>query len=158
VSALIDRLHPPCCSAGEHAAASIPLDRRSVLLRGALGVGLLAGGSLLAAACGDEAAISVERSETLARLIQRCGAVSDRTRPLGLAYLQVVPEEADVPHLVRALFRGWSDADLGMRPDALCSRLRDQSREDFGLGRHIVLGGWVVSRTEARIAALAGIE
>jgi hypothetical protein len=78
-------------------------------------------------------------------------------RSIGAAYLDGAPAEAD-PQRLLALLGGTPEtsADL-MRASVedLRNRFRRQRREDFARGRTVLVRGWVLSATEARLCALA---
>jgi len=77
--------------------------------------------------------------------------------PIGAAYLLERPVEADPRRLVGELLGGLPrravPPHLVDRP-ALEGLLRDGIHADFQAGRTVALHGWVVSVTEARLAAL----
>lgn len=71
---------------------------------------------------------------------------------LGRAYLARFPEDADRARLAAAIMMSLSgEAQDG---GALRQRLRARIRGDFRDGATVALGGWILSRTEARLAAL----
>ena len=76
---------------------------------------------------------------------------------VGRAYLQVTPEEQDRDQLVEALAGGeleaWEEL-LRRDPAALEAAVRARHLDDFATGRTVRLHGWILSRTEARLAAL----
>jgi hypothetical protein len=81
----------------------------------------------------------------------------ESARHVGRAYLEVQPREADVPRLVVAIL-----GDLATRlphreiPGGTLARLLDERiRHDFAEGWLVSVGGWMLSRTEARLCALA---
>jgi hypothetical protein len=76
---------------------------------------------------------------------------------IGEAYLDAVPEEADVTLMLELL-----EASLGVQADsppraALRARLQDRIRHDFERDETIQLDGWILARTEARLCALAAL-
>ena len=74
----------------------------------------------------------------------------DSARAVGAAYLRQNPDEADAERLAALL-----GPDLGeSEGPALASRLAARQRADFTTGRTVVVEGWVLSLTEARICAL----
>jgi hypothetical protein len=84
--------------------------------------------------------------DRLARLFRH----PESARVVGAAYLRLVREEADVEQLAALL-----EAELGEAEGAaLERRLAAQQRADFGAGRTVVVEGWILSRTEARVCAL----
>jgi hypothetical protein len=77
---------------------------------------------------------------------------------LGTAYLVQTPREASADRLVAALAagpRGAALARLGQR--RLGAHLAKRIRSDFAAGRTVTVRGWIVSVTEARLAALVVI-
>lgn len=76
---------------------------------------------------------------------------------IGAAYLLQRPMEADPGRLVGEVLTSLPHRtvapDLMDRP-ALEGLVRDGIRADFQTGRTVVLHGWIVSVTEARLAAL----
>jgi hypothetical protein len=77
---------------------------------------------------------------------------------LGAAYLRQAPEEADAGRLVTRLFPGASSAALERWSDgALRSALAQRLAEDFAHSRTVILQGWVLSRSEARLFAAAAL-
>ena len=77
---------------------------------------------------------------------------------VGLAYLRGVPAEASEETLTERI-----RSDLSRSEDELCGTdfeslrklLRLRTRRDFEEGRTVRLEGWIMSRTEARLFALA---
>lgn len=69
----------------------------------------------------------------------------------GEAYLAQVPEEASIARLKAALFGAAFPADK----NAVRARIVAAERDDFAAGRLVSLHGWLVSRTSARVCALA---
>ena len=75
-------------------------------------------------------------------------AASPGVIAVGAAYLRTRPDEADPTVLMTAL----SGAD----PDVLAAARRDVAA-DFASGRTVELDGWVLSQSEARVAALVAL-
>jgi len=72
---------------------------------------------------------------------------------IGRRYLEAVPEEADLGVLLALLPNGTN-------PERLAGGLSDLApavAEDFERGRVVLLTGWLVSRTEARAAAVLAL-
>lgn len=69
---------------------------------------------------------------------------------LGQAYLERYPAEADVRLLMRSF---QDDADLPEARD-LAQRLGERRSRDFRDGDTVVVEGWVLARSEARLCAL----
>ncbi len=79
---------------------------------------------------------------------------SDReaARRVGLAYLQQVPAEADRARLIALLGPEMLNAENAH------TLLADMTRADFAANRTIIVQGWILSVTEARLAALAVVD
>lgn len=120
---------------------------RRTLLRWLAWTGLLA----TAPRAGDSAAADDGRIDApLAVFASGTGAAA-----VGRAYLRSRPSEADPGLLLDQL--GVSTADAA-DVRALVRRLRERHRDDFRAGRITVVGGWTLSLTEARLAALAHLR
>jgi hypothetical protein len=138
----------------EAEGAGMPMKtaRRSVLLA-------VAGWALLPVAA--LARLPLAASDPDARLLARLAtffAVPDSAAALGAAYLRQAPEEAQAASLVARLFPGVASAALERWPDgALRSALAGRLSEDFAQSRTVVLEGWVLSRSEARLFAAAAL-
>ncbi len=78
----------------------------------------------------------------------------DGARNIGARYLSLVPAEGDQRHLVNLLAKG---APGLMAREEARALLQNAVREDFDQGRTVELNGWVISRTEARLCALASL-
>jgi hypothetical protein len=76
-------------------------------------------------------------------------------RILGDAYLQLQPAESDVARLVAWVFPALSNEREPPARDAVAQQLLAQIRADFDAERIVRVGGWVLSRSEARLFALA---
>jgi hypothetical protein len=107
------------------------------------------------------AADRLGRSQSVLSRADRLTAIFGRKRSarvVGRAYLRQAPEEADPEFLIAAIH--GADADLrhlvvdGDELD-LATALRYRIRRDFADGRTVRVDGWVLSRTEARLCALA---
>lgn len=74
---------------------------------------------------------------------------------LGAQYVRQQPGEGEIQHLLSSL---GLPRGVGAVPDAELKehrdRLRRLHREDFLTGRVYELSGWILSRTELRLAAL----
>jgi hypothetical protein len=79
---------------------------------------------------------------------------------VGAAFLERFPDEDDPTRLVRQLAgsasrqREWESL-AAADPETLHEALRAGHRADFAAGRIVLLRGWVLSQTEARLCALA---
>jgi hypothetical protein len=98
-----------------------------------------------------------ERARELARAV--AAALSDprSARRVGAVYRRTATSEADAPALARALrgsHRAWGRVS---GPGAVRRLARVESRRDYAAGRVVVVDGWHLSRTEARLCALASL-
>ncbi|WKZ57455.1 MAG: hypothetical protein QY326_01955 [Bdellovibrionota bacterium] len=69
------------------------------------------------------------------------------TAPIGKAYLQAVADEAHIPVLEAAF--------LSTDHRSVLTHIRDLINQDYLDDRLIIVEGWLMSRTEARLAALS---
>lgn len=77
-------------------------------------------------------------------------------RDIGRAYLQQVPSEANGRQLVSLIAERYPRGMAAqVHVDEVREYLSNLAREDFAHGRTVELNGWVLSRTEARLCALA---
>ncbi len=126
---------------------------RAITRREVLAAGLAVGGSAgllpLLAACPDGEARPPDSPVDVF-------ADPASLQGLGRLYLERFPDEADAKVLLQALL-----TDLEVLPDSR-DRLRDQLRsrieEDFERGDVFQLRGWMLSRTEGRLWALAALD
>lgn len=126
------------------------LRRRDVLsgaLRGA-GVALLPPAWALLGACAGE--------ECPAGAIEGL-ADTPGLAALGHRHLLDAPGDRDADATRKALCTDWSAEERRAAPDEVRARLGRQVRDDFAAGRVVDIDGWILSRTEARIAALAAL-
>jgi len=84
--------------------------------------------------------------------------LSDRAgaRTMGRRYLVMAPGEGDVARLSALVAGGRQVTEL--TPAAARALLADAVRQDFERFETVELDGWVVSRTEARLCALAALS
>ncbi len=79
---------------------------------------------------------------------------------IGQAYLDRVPGEADPRFLVDSICSGlgknWRKG-LKLLPEELRMSIRQRVRMDFGDGRTVMVRGWILSETEARLCALVAL-
>ncbi len=79
---------------------------------------------------------------------------------VGRHYLRMVPEERSIDTLLALIQQRLSDPDNLMK-DTSVEQIRAEIargvREDFACGRTSRVQGWVLARTEARLAALAAL-
>jgi len=76
---------------------------------------------------------------------------------VGRAYLHLAPEEADAAWL-RQLLDLPAGASALTLPGLERERLAARQSEDFRTGEAVLVQGWVLSRTEARLCALAALQ
>lgn len=129
--------------------------RRTFLaLGGGAGATLVLGGAGLLAGCGggddpDPGALGGEGGQPDV----------DGLAAVGVAYVAATPYEADEATLREAL--GLA-ADDPTEPAVLLAERADEVRADFAAGpasdRVLLLDGWLLSRTEGRIAGLAAFR
>jgi hypothetical protein len=128
---------------------------RRVFLRLLFAVGLSADLSAAAATTG----IDGNTQDRLTRRLSRLFTDKDSARAVGARYLARFPQEANV-RLLTALICGstermWQLADLDT--PILRQALARQNIEDFSSGRTVVVDGWTLSETEARLCAIVAI-
>ncbi len=78
-------------------------------------------------------------------------------REIGRIYLAQHPEENSIPALTRLIRLSMAleeedGAGFGRQP--LSAKLTSRVRADFEMGFTVEVGGWILSRTEARLCAL----
>lgn len=79
---------------------------------------------------------------------------------IGRAYLRAHPSEADAERLVVGITGDWEQgpAELDrLGRDALRLRLREQIRTDFAQSRTVLVDGWVLAASEARLFGLSAL-
>jgi hypothetical protein len=79
---------------------------------------------------------------------------------IGRAYLRAHPSEADPERLVAGITGDWEQgpAELDrLGRDALRLRLREQIRTDFAQSRTVLVDGWVLAASEARLFGLSAL-
>lgn len=79
----------------------------------------------------------------------------DSARRVGERYLAQAPEEADPARLAADLFGGV--AVDGASPRRLRRHIDHRRARDFAQGDTVIVDGWVMARTEARLCALAAL-
>jgi hypothetical protein len=120
-------------------------DRRVFLAR-ALVLGSAAGAALLLGRCGGPARMSPAE---LADLL----AGNEAVKRLGRDYLAAHAQESTEAGLMEALASTGGGESLAS-PEALALQIR----KDYEEGRTVSISGWVLSRTEARLCALAAVQ
>src|ERR1700720_2887338 len=94
-----------------------------------------------------------ENAQTLAQpaLLEMLGA--ERTREIGTQYRAAVPNENTA-----AALRAAISGSQKKFPWIARRSIKEQIRDDFGAGRTVIVGGWVLSETEARQCALYSLS
>jgi hypothetical protein len=138
------------------------MSRRLVHRRRALALGLALGASAVGA--------TVLRRSTVARTLDAPppalrdalqSVLSDpvATRRLGAAYLREEPQEASIGLLLHRLPVSGATADqtaarFAADPAAVLAKVGAASTAEFSNGDTVVVNGWELGRSEARLAAL----
>jgi hypothetical protein len=84
----------------------------------------------------------------------------ESARAVGVEYLVSHPRDADRRVLCRAVADalGYACSDIdSLSDEALRDDLRASIHRDFASDDVVVVGGWILSRTEARICAVAAL-
>ncbi|HZI75626.1 MAG TPA: hypothetical protein VFD73_16715, partial [Gemmatimonadales bacterium] len=76
---------------------------------------------------------------------------------VGRVYLDQTPHEANAATL-RHLLDLAAEVSAATLPDPEKERLAMRQSEDFRTGQTVLVQGWVLSRTEARLYALAALQ
>ncbi len=84
-------------------------------------------------------------------------ATSEDVATIGQAYLAGQPEEAHRDTLTRLLARDLSLFAYGVSDDELRQRSRARIASDFSDANTLAVQGWILSRTELRLCALAAL-
>lgn len=129
-----------------------PGRRRFLASAGRAALGLAAGSVVLPAA-------GCARGEALLDALLGFYPDRDAAAAVGARFLERFPKEDDAPELVRRLARsrerqGEWEALAVAAPASLHAALRGSHRSDFAEGRIVLLRGWILSQTEARLCAL----
>ena len=122
--------------------------RRSFMVRASravLGAGLL--GAPWSLACAPQ-----DPDRELALRLAACAPPT--AAPVGAAYLSRHGDRG-VADLAHTLTEGWPAEARNEAGERLCQRLSSQGRRDFDTGATVQLEGFVLSRTEVELAALA---
>jgi hypothetical protein len=131
----------------------VAITRRSVL------VALVRGGGL-ALALGRQVAIAATSSRPVDPIVAKLRSLlSDPVgaRCIGQIYLSQASAESDPAHLASLILsslRLTGEDSLRVQRAALSKLFGAEVRADFAAGRTVVLNGWILSRTEARVCAL----
>jgi len=133
-----------------------PISRR-VVIGGIVGTAAIAAGGIGVAALVERDSGSSADGGT-ARTRSGDSPVGAREREaiarVGERYLEVEPADADEARLATALRDAGVDPEHLDRPDGL----RDAARADFRRDAVVLVDGWVISRSEARYAALVALQ
>lgn len=81
---------------------------------------------------------------------------ADVVRSIGRAYRAAFPQEATAPELTRQILRALGPA-ARLSKRLLSRRIESSVRREFDREDTVQLGGWILSRTEARQSALFSI-
>ena len=125
--------------------------RRGFLLSlGAVGGGLVGAGFVWRWYARAEARLVGRLADSLAK--------SEEAQELGKAYLVQHPEEASADLLTSALSSETDTPPFHVDAEELRRSFRAHVTQDFEQGRTVKLDGWVFSRTELRLCALAALR
>jgi hypothetical protein len=121
---------------------------------------LLAGGALLTAGgllVGRHLRAQANLRDAERRLV--AGFVgAERIGDVGRRYLKLHPEENDRERLVELLIERIGTVDRSESQARLRERIATAVRSDFSEERTVRVASWLLSRTEARLAALAVLQ
>lgn len=80
-------------------------------------------------------------------------------RAIGIRYLADAPEERDAAFLTRELFDGIGGVPRTAPQRAAARRVIAARRaRDFATGDTVLIDGWILARSEARLCALAALS
>jgi hypothetical protein len=126
-------------------------DRRTVLKGLAAGGVVVVGGAFVAQQVRDDDA-PAPPATTAPPPPEPRSTMGDALVAVGIRYLEDVPEEADQAFLLEQL--PALEGTVPERPGPMLGVLAPQAVADHTIGDLVELDGWVLSRTEARAAAL----
>jgi len=93
--------------------------------------------------------------EPLSSVLQMLEPSHNSAKAIGRVYLAERLEENDMHTLLRQLLSEMSSSEFDARDRAgLCAEIKRLFSKDFADGRTVLLDGWKVSLTEARLCAL----
>ena len=92
------------------------------------------------------------------RSVETLVSGGEGVRRIGAAYLVATPEESNASVLFDAILAKRPDLARASRPHALRAAFTRAVRHDFAVGDVVVLDGWRLARTEARLCALWVLE
>ncbi len=86
-------------------------------------------------------------------------ALKSSWQRIGERYLAKTPEENDRAVLAARLPDGAADFVMkGTNAEAVTAALRARRTREFGVGDTVVVEGWLLARSEARLCALAALS
>lgn len=130
-------------------ADDLSMSRRGAMVAIASWVGAVGlGGLVVGAGCKDDPA-GAPGDLVGALACQGRGAAE-----LGEIYLKGHPEERDADRLVSLLL---PDAPAKLKRSEAMRRLKEASAREYAADEIVTLDGWMLSRTEARVLALAAV-
>jgi hypothetical protein len=129
------------------------ISRRAFVILGASVAGAAGGVKLLTG--GGESDESPAARHELTRRVRASFTDLEAAREVGRAYLRTHPRENDEDRLVRLLRSSRPAWRRPVRPDEIMRTARREVRRDYVAGRLVIADGWYLSRTEARLCALA---
>lgn len=122
-------------------------DRRQFLLAGLSVVTILSSAGAL-----------VKERDTLERWLRRVSSQTPEAAALGRRYLYLHPTEGSAAKLAQVLFGMTLQLGIdGTTLEGAKRRIRSGRKRDYEDGNLVVLEGWSVTRTEARLLALLTI-
>jgi hypothetical protein len=130
------------------------MTNRRALLTGLARIGAL---GVAASSLWPHTGIAVPAGDAAAARLRSALSNAAGARHIGNIYLQQVSTESGSKAALDALLASLALAPeqvlrLGRR--ALTGIIQQRMRKDFQTGDRIVVGGWIISRTEARLCAL----
>lgn len=127
------------------------LTRRRFVVLGLGSAAALSVGATTLAACSGTAEVSTPEVAPLPDV--------DGLDAIGVAYVRTTSDDTSRTAIAAALgLAAPSDAGTPFDPEALLAERATSIRGDFATGDVVELDGWVLSRTEVRIAALSAYE
>jgi hypothetical protein len=91
--------------------------------------------------------------EYLLKVLDQAFAQPDDLVRVGRVYLETVPSENDRQHLGSLLAERFT----ARRAFQIENAIREVIQEDFAIDQVVELEGWILSRTEVRLCALAAL-
>lgn len=101
--------------------------------------------------------VAAGEADAAARLLSLL-AHRDSAARIGRLYLRRFPGEADARRLASMILgQASAPAAAPSAPDALRRQVAQRRRQDFATGETVRVEGWILSRSEARLCALAAL-